>query len=60
MSALFMLRSLNSGWFESVVRLYDAWNQGLAFETAAPAMKAIEQLRKDVGKRRIKPMDHGF
>ncbi len=60
MPAIFQLRVLQAGRFESVVRLYASWNRRLAAEVTAPVMKAMQELARDAGKDRIKPLDEGF
>jgi len=60
MPVIFMLRVVNAGRFESIVKLYETWNKRVAAERSAPALKAMQELAKDAEKGRIKPLDEGF
>jgi len=59
MPALFYLRQNQLGRYESAVKLYEIWSRRLTAEVAAPAMKALDELKK-AGSQRIRPLDHNF
>jgi hypothetical protein len=57
MPVIFMLRAQNLGRYESVVRLYAAWNDRLVAEMSAPALQVMQQLAAKAKTDRIKPLD---
>ncbi|MFZ1010299.1 MAG: hypothetical protein WAN65_25905 [Candidatus Sulfotelmatobacter sp.] len=59
MSAIFQIRKMNIARYESSMKLFVLWNNRLEAEAAAPAMKALGELKK-AAEERIKPLDHNF
>jgi hypothetical protein len=59
MPAIFQIRKMNIARYESSMKLFVLWNNRLEAEAAAPAMKALGELKK-AAEERIKPLNHNF
>ena len=57
---IFILRRLNSGRFESAVKLYDSWSKRLAAQQVRPVLKKMLELSEAAEKSRIKPLPVDF
>ena len=60
LAAIFHLRRLNKGRYESLIKLLSLWSNRLAAEAAVPVLDLLGGLVKEASKGRIKPIEPVF